>query len=120
MLASFLGCITVMIGAFGAHALKDVLLLNNKLDAFETGVKYQMIHVVVLMVIGIGWSKLASRWVYVASVLLVSGITLFSGSLYLLAITNYSKIGIVTPIGGVMLIFGWIAIFMSARYSHQN
>ena len=107
---SLLGMIAIVLGAFGAHSLKQVLTLEQ-LNTFETGVKYQMYHALFLLFLGMNNS--VSNSIKKTIFLLVGfGVLLFSGSIYLLAtmsITtiNFKPIGIVTPIGGLLLILGW-------------
>ena len=113
--AAILGMIAIVLGAFGAHALKKVLSLEQ-LNTFETGVKYQMYHALLLMFVGTSKSISAKtqRAVYF---LVVLGVLLFSGSIYLLATNDliafdFKKIGFVTPIGGLLLIGTWLMVFI--------
>ncbi len=96
----------VMLGAFGAHALRD-RLSADLLGVFETGVRYHLIHALGLL--AVAWA--ASRWpgpyITAAGWLFVAGIAIFSGSLYVLAISGIRWLGAITPIGGVCLIVGW-------------
>ncbi len=108
--ASFLMAVTIALGAFGAHGLKSVVGLAA-LDTFETGVRYQMYHGLALFALGLTpfiseKIKKTIFWCFIA------GIFLFSGSIYLLALNEVlpfeaSKIGFVTPIGGLLFIIGW-------------
>ncbi|RKN85673.1 DUF423 domain-containing protein [Paenibacillus ginsengarvi] len=107
--------LAVAIGAFGAHGLKDKIDANM-LAAYETGVQYHIAHALGLILIGLaadklGESKLAAR----AAVFLLAGIVLFSGSLYVMAVTGISKLGIITPFGGVSLMIGWAFLAASVR-----
>ena len=111
-----LGFIAIILGAFGAHTLKKVLNLDQ-LASFETGVKYQMYHALFLLFLGSSnlVSEKAKKSIYF---LVLSGVVLFSGSIYLLATKNVSNIdfgiiGIVTPIGGLLMIVGWIVLFLN-------
>lgn len=115
LIAGIYGALAVGIGAFGAHALKAKLEANNRLDVFETGVKYHFYHTFALLLVAIliqqyGESK-ALNW---SGYLFAAGIFIFSGSLYILSISNVSKWGAVTPIGGLMFILGWIALIWQA------
>lgn len=110
------GFIAIILGAFGAHALKEVLDANQ-LTSFETGVKYQMYHALFLLFLGNSnlVSENAKKSIYF---LILSGVILFSGSIYLLATKNisnidFSIIGILTPIGGLLMIIGWILLFLN-------
>jgi uncharacterized membrane protein YgdD (TMEM256/DUF423 family) len=112
--AALLGMIAIILGAFGAHALKNILSLEQ-LSTFETGVRYQMYHALFLLFIGttniIG--QKTKKNVYNLTLI---GTILFSGSIYLLATNNLTPIdfkifGFVTPIGGVLLISAWLKLF---------
>lgn len=113
--ATFLGAIAIVLGAFGAHALKKVLSVDE-LATFETGVKYQMYHALFLLFLGMTnlVSEKAKKAVYY---LVVTGVVFFSGSIYFLATDslndfNFKIIGFVTPIGGLLLIMGWFWLFI--------
>jgi uncharacterized membrane protein YgdD (TMEM256/DUF423 family) len=98
----------VGIGAFGAHGLRDTLAATGRADNFETGVKYQMYHALALIAVAI-WAQRTTpeasvTWI---GVCFAAGIVIFSGSLYILAVTNVTKWGMVTPIGGVLFLVGW-------------
>jgi uncharacterized membrane protein YgdD (TMEM256/DUF423 family) len=104
------GMIAIILGAFGAHALKKVLSMEE-LSTFETGVRYQMYHALFLMFIGI-INELSQKAKKIIYNLVVLGILLFSGSIYLLAINSLTSfdfkiIGFITPIGGMLLILAW-------------
>lgn len=111
--AGFFGMTAIILGAFGAHALKKVLSVDQ-LVTFETGVKYQMYHALFLLFLGLN-SHLSFKTKKTILVLTILGIIFFSGSIYLLATDslnafNFKVIGFVTPIGGLLLIIAW-AIF---------
>ena len=113
--AAFLGMVAIILGAFGAHALKKVLNLEQ-LNTFETGVKYQMYHALFLLFVGLSES-IVEKTKKMIFYFITSGVVLFSGSIYLLAtqsITaiNFKPIGFVTPIGGLLLIVGWFWLFI--------
>jgi uncharacterized membrane protein YgdD (TMEM256/DUF423 family) len=104
------GMIAIILGAFGAHALKKMLSMEE-LSTFETGVRYQMYHALFLMFIGI-INELSQKAKKIIYNLVVFGILLFSGSIYLLATNSLTSfdfkiIGFVTPIGGMLLILAW-------------
>ncbi|MFV5699649.1 DUF423 domain-containing protein [Flavobacterium sp. ZT3R17] len=110
------GMIAIILGAFGAHALKKVLSLEQ-LSTFETGVRYQMYHAVFLLFIGLTneLSQKAKKTIYF---LVLFGVILFSGSIYLLATNDltsfdFKVIGFVTPIGGLLLILAWVVLLMN-------
>ncbi len=98
----FLG---VGFGAFGAHFLRGHLP-GEMLSVFETGVRYQMYHSIALIVVGLLADK--GKYFKYAGMLYILGIILFSGSLYLLAITNINRFGIITPFGGLSLLAGHV------------
>jgi uncharacterized membrane protein YgdD (TMEM256/DUF423 family) len=105
-----LGMIAIILGAFGAHALKKVLSIEE-LSTFETGVRYQMYHAFFLLFIGMinDLSQKAKKTIYN---LVLFGVLLFSGSIYLLATNSLTSfdfkiIGLITPIGGLLLILAW-------------
>lgn len=105
----------VILGAFGAHALKELLSINQ-LASFETGIRYQMFHGIVLLIIGISIDKINKT--VIISKLFISGTILFSFSIYLLNTqeligTSLSFLGPVTPIGGALLIAGWFCLLLS-------
>ena len=107
---AILGMIAIILGAFGAHALKKVLSIEE-LSTFETGVRYQMYHAFFLLFIGMinDLSQKAKKTIYN---LVVFGVLLFSGSIYVLATNSltsfdFKTIGFITPIGGLLLILAW-------------
>lgn len=106
---ALLGMLAVILGAFGAHALENIFT-PEQLQSFETGVKYQMYHAIVLLVIG--YSAPATYLYRLAAGLLVAGTLLFSVSIYLLCYTGYKGnkwkfLGPVTPLGGLLLVIAW-------------
>ncbi len=104
--ASVLGLFGVGLGAFGAHALKATLTMTGRADTYELAVRYQFYHTIVLLAAGILIEKFPS--LKISALLFIIGIIIFSGSLYVLALTNQTIWGAVTPIGGVFLMAGWI------------
>ena len=107
-----LGALGVMIGAFGAHALNAMLEQTGRTDTFETAVKYQMYHTLALLATGLLLSRIDSKWFEYAGWAYIAGIIIFSGSLYILCLSNVGKWGAVTPIGGLALIAGWVCLFI--------
>jgi uncharacterized membrane protein YgdD (TMEM256/DUF423 family) len=103
-------------GAFGAHALR-AKLEPRMLEVFETGARYQMYHAIAL--IAVAWA--ASRWpgslTSAAGWLFIAGTVFFSGSLYMMALTDMRALGIITPIGGVCFIAGWICLALAVARS---
>ena len=109
------GASAVILGAFGAHALKDRLTPGD-LEIFETGVRYQFYHALALLALAAGAPVLwTSRWSGHACTAWTVGILIFSGSLYLLVLTNTRWLGAITPIGGVALILGWLLLLPATR-----
>lgn len=114
LVGSLYGLIAVTLGAYAAHGLRQ-RLGERLLAVFETGVDYQAVHALALLFTGLMLLHTPeSRWAALAGWLFLIGIVLFSGSLYLLAITGYSKLGIVTPFGGGILLLGWLALVVFA------
>jgi uncharacterized membrane protein YgdD (TMEM256/DUF423 family) len=113
VLGSTSALLGVALGAFGAHVLKG-RLAPEMLDAFEVGARYHMYHALDLL--GVAWA--GTRWpgaaVTAAGWLFVVGTVLFSGSLYLLALTGHRWLGAVTPLGGVAFLLGWLALARGA------
>ncbi len=100
----------VMIGAFGAHTLKATLISNNRLDTFETAVKYQFYHALAMLLLGILMLQFEHKAFNLSGYGFIVGIIFFSGSLYALSITGFTKLGAVAPVGGLAFILGWIAM----------
>jgi uncharacterized membrane protein YgdD (TMEM256/DUF423 family) len=113
-LAGILGFLGVAAGAFGTHALKD-RLSPEMLAIFETGVRYHLIHVLALL--GAAWvaDRIPNNRPVWAGRLFMIGILVFSGSLYILALTGVRWLGAVTPLGGVCLLMGWILLALAPR-----
>jgi uncharacterized membrane protein YgdD (TMEM256/DUF423 family) len=108
------GALSVALGAFGAHGLKDLLLANQRLDVFEKAVSYQFYHTLALFVLAVLMKFYQSKNLAWSSRFFIVGIPIFSGSLYVLAITNYTFLGAITPFGGVFFILGWLSLFRFA------
>ena len=116
MTGAIFGAIAVALGAFGAHGLKKIVPVET-VQVFQTGVQYQMYHALALIATGILYQQFSQKNVLNAGRFFVIGISLFSGSLYLLTLgkasnlTIMDRVGIVTPIGGVCFIIGWVLLF---------
>ena len=113
LIASISGALSVTIGAFGAHKLAPYLEKIGRSETFETAVKYQFYHTFALIAVGILVSKIDVKLLQYAGYCFITGMIIFSGSLYILCATNVSKWGAVTPIGGLFLIAGWILMAIS-------
>ena len=108
-LGSISAFIGVAAGAFGAHALK-ARIDPAMLLVYETGVRYQLIHAIALLAVGLAAARFpAGRWSIPVG-LFVAGTVLFSGSLYALALSGMRWLGAVTPLGGVCFLLGWLAV----------
>lgn len=109
---ALLAAVAVILGAFGAHALKEVLA-PEQLITFETGVRYQMYHSIALLFTGIIYASFPFKQVKLAYGFFIAGIALFSGSLYVLTLLKMNGevglggVGIITPFGGLCFIIGW-------------
>jgi len=120
LIASGLGLLAVALGAFGAHALKNLLLSNGRLDTYELAVRYHFYHTLALLAVAILMDKFSTAGLRISALCLIIGIILFSGSLYALCLLNISKLAILTPFGGVFLIAGWAALFVSVLRKSNN
>jgi uncharacterized membrane protein YgdD (TMEM256/DUF423 family) len=108
-IAAVLGALAVTLGAFGAHGLKDLLAQNGTAAIWDKAVFYHFIHAVMLFVLAQRQPLKAGPWWC-----FFSGIVIFSGSLYVLAVTNMHWLGAITPVGGVSLIAGWIWLTLAS------
>ena len=114
MVAAVAGFSAVALGAFGAHALKD-LLDPQMLTAYRTGSLYHLVHAPVLLVVAL-WIQQSgsSAWLRFSAWAFTAGIVLFSGSLYLMASTGMSGLGAITPLGGLAFLTAWTGLFVQA------
>ena len=123
LIASISGAMTVMMGALGAHKLATIID-SYSLQVFNKAVFYQFIHTLLLMVIVMFNSS--SRFLFYSARLIVAGIVLFSGSLYLLSLKSFlnssiiSILGPLTPVGGVCFILSWLTISLYCIKEYQN
>ncbi|MCQ3001892.1 DUF423 domain-containing protein [Pseudomonas syringae] len=113
MLAALFGFTGVALGAFAAHALKN-RLSPEYLAIFHTGVLYQLIHALAILGVAVLAAQLPGRLMTWAGFSFALGIVLFSGSLYLLTLTGISKLGIITPFGGLAFLVGWALLGLTA------
>jgi uncharacterized membrane protein YgdD (TMEM256/DUF423 family) len=124
-LAVLLGALAVVLGAFGAHGLKQVAP-EHAITIFETGVRYQFYHVFALALTAILWKEYQNKWILRAGAVFVIGISLFSGSLYLLTwmitqqVDGGKWVGPVTPTGGLFLIAGWLFLAMGINGKNKS
>ena len=113
ILGAVFGALSVAAGAFGAHALR-AQLDARMLEVFETAARYQMYHALALLAVAWLGAQVQAGAVQVAGWAFVTGIVLFSGSLYAMAFTGIRALGAITPIGGVAFIIGWAALAWGA------
>jgi len=106
VVASVFGFTGVALGAFAAHTLKSTIS-SDMLSVFDTGVRYQMYHTFALFVVSWFLHVQENRKLTMAAWLFVAGVILFSGSLYVLAMTSIESFGFVTPVGGLCFLGGW-------------
>ena len=115
-LSALFGGLGVAIGAFGAHALHDMLAKTGRLETFETAVRYQFYHVLALLAVGVLWTARPElRTLGTTGWLWLGGIVIFSGSLYTLCFTGITKLGAVAPLGGLLLMAGWLSLALTVR-----
>lgn len=117
LIASFSGVLAVSFGAFGAHALKPLLVENGRLDTYELAVRYHFYHTLALLAIGLLMDRYNPKTLSWSALLMLIGIFLFSGSLFVLALVNTTSVALVTPLGGLFLIGGWGLLFYSVLKS---
>lgn len=110
------GALAVALGAFGAHALKAMLTASNRTDTFETAVKYQFYHALALVVVGLlmkGGDQNVQKLLNWSGYAFIGGILIFSGSLYAICFTGITKFGATAPIGGLLMILGWVLVLIA-------
>jgi uncharacterized membrane protein YgdD (TMEM256/DUF423 family) len=108
--AATLGFLGVALGAFGAHGLKE-RLSPAMLEVYRTGVLYHLLHAVALLAVALGAEKLARP--RAVATLFTAGVVIFSGSLYTLSITGVTILGAVAPLGGLLLMAGWVTLALN-------
>jgi len=104
--------LAVGLGAFGAHALKNILSADMK-TVFETGVRYQAYHALGIIAVGLLAERFSLKYANAAGFCFLIGIVLFSGSLYTLALSGIRKFGAITPLGGLLFLAGWALLALS-------
>ena len=108
------GCLVVILGAFGAHGLKDVFDEYGK-SIYEKAVLYHMFHTMAILVVGLIEKMQPEMQLSIAGWAFVLGIILFSGSLYILSVTGIKLLGMITPIGGILFIIGWVILLLKVE-----
>lgn len=117
LIGTVLAGLSVVLGAFGAHGLKQIVPPDT-VATYQTGVQYQMYHAFALIVVGMLYERFPNNFVSLAGMFFIAGIVLFSGSLYLLVSlkamnrVGLAGVGIITPIGGVLFITGWVLLLI--------
>ena len=118
LIASVLGFLAVMMGAFGAHALK-ARISPESLDAYHTAVDYQFVHMLAIFAVAFLYRVYRIKGLYIIGLLFLVGTFLFSGSIYILSlkdiigIESFGPFGLVTPLGGLFLLIAWASIFFT-------
>lgn len=111
---SILGFLSVALDAFGAHAFKDFLVGQQRLATYETAVQYQMYHSLAILLVGILAFQHPDKGLGWVAFFFLTGIFIFSGSLYLLCATGVRWLGAITPIGGICFLTGWFLLALKA------
>ncbi|ADI65059.1 DUF423 domain-containing protein [Trichormus azollae] len=114
-IAAIFGGLSVAAGAFGAHALREKVS-ERMLEIFDTGARYQMYHALALLLVAILISRVETppTTLFISGWLFIIGVTIFSGSLYVLSLTGIKSLGAITPLGGLSLMAGWAALAVTA------
>jgi len=113
-LAALSGMLAVALGAFGAHVLKGIISFEM-LEVYKTGVQYQFYHTFALLTVGVLMYFNPSKVLKWSAYLFLAGIVLFSGSLYVLAISGIKAVGIITPFGGIVWIVAWLLLIIHCQ-----
>ena len=119
-LGSFLAALGVMLGAFGAHSLPNMVAadqLTKSLDNWKTGAHYHLIHAVALVIVGLIWAHVSSGFAKTVAALFTFGILIFGGTLYAMALGAPRFLGAITPLGGLSFILGWVVLAVAALKS---
>lgn len=118
IIAAFLGALSVALGAFGAHGLQKIAS-SEMVEIYETGVRYQFYHTFALLAVGILYIWFPGKLMSLSGLFFIVGVLLFSGSLYLITFMKVADkiippaIGVITPIGGLFLIAGWVMLLVA-------
>ncbi len=113
--AGVYGLLGVAIGAFGAHAWHDLIAAHGRLDTFETGTIYHLVHSLFLLGVGILYPQNGSKLLNASIISAMIGVLVFSGSLYVLSLTSMNWLGAITPIGGLAFLTAWTTLILYAR-----
>ena len=112
VIASLFAALAILFGAFGSHALKERLSVQS-LEVYDIATRYLMFHALGIFLIALLGFQLPKESLEMPVIIMISGTSIFSGSLYLIAMLNYKKLGMVTPIGGLLLIVSWLLLAYS-------
>lgn len=115
---SVLAVTAVGLGAFGAHALAETLETFGRKDTYDTAVQYHMFHALTILFVSILYKNGPHQLLTWTIRFFLSGTLIFSGSLYVLCITNITVLGAITPIGGILFIAGWVTLIIYALRHH--
>lgn len=125
VIAALLGALSVALGAFAAHGLRNILSIDT-LAVFETAVRYQFWHVLALLFVWVCFQNKTNRYARLSALFFLAGIFVFCGSLYLLTYIKYRQldhlrwIGAITPVGGLSFIIGWLLLVPAFRQTRSN
>ena len=112
--AAVFGTLAVIFGAFGAHALEELLVSTGRLDTYETAVNYHFYHSLALLLIGVLYHLFPEKKrLNYSAIFFIVGILIFSGSLYILCLSQLTWLGAITPLGGLSFILGWVMLLFS-------
>ncbi|MDO6437547.1 DUF423 domain-containing protein [Cyclobacterium sp. 1_MG-2023] len=112
--AAVFGALAVIFGAFGAHALEEMLVSTGRLDTYETAVSYHFYHSLALLMVGILSLQFPDKKrINYSALFFIAGILIFSGSLYILCLSQVTWLGAITPLGGLSFIIGWVMLLLS-------
>lgn len=115
-----LGLSAVIIGAFGAHALKSLLVASGRTETYELAVQYQFYHALAMLLAGSLMTRYNTVLLRYSAICFISGVVLFSGSLYVLCFTGLGGLGAVTPVGGLLFMMGWGFVFAGVYKSEPK
>ena len=109
IIASLFAALAILFGAFGSHALKERLSVQS-LEVYDIATRYLMFHALGIFLIALLGFQLPKEYLETPATIMIVGISIFSGSLYLIAMLDFKKLGMVTPIGGLLLIVSWLLL----------
>ena len=109
IIASLFAALAILFGAFGSHALKEKLSVQS-FEIYDIATRYLMFHALGLFLIALLGFQLPKETLEVPAIMMIGGTSIFSGSLYLIAMLEYKKLGMITPIGGFLLIVSWLLL----------